>query len=555
MKTGKSAHLVLVAALGSLALLAACAQPAPTSVPATTAPVVNRAAPAATTAPVAKGPTGTLTIALSMVSDETFLPWNGQTMRNAYLDPIYEFLIYLDPKTLTPKPGLALKWDMSPDGKTWTFYLRQGVQFQEGWGELTSEDVKYTVERMLDPKSTMSGAAQLRSEIASIDAPDKYKVVFNLKAPDVDFATGIMSDTNQIVIASKKYVESVGDAKANAHPIGTGPYTLAEEHQQGGPIKLKAVPGSENHWRVSPAFQYITFLIVPEEATRVAMLKSGAVDLAPISYDSVDSIKAVAGLHIASIPFSWAPVIRFGGLIEGDPVRYKPDNPWAKVEVRQALNYAVDKEAIVKNIFHGEGTIVGADTPYPEWLDIPGYPYDVAKAKQLLASAGYPNGFPITVKSYTVQPGAELPTIAEAVAMYWKAIGVDVTIDPTDYGAVSADWTGGKGKADGYAFVHRGMSFASPLMGLFITNDVKSNFATYQDKSTDAKLAAIRSQFDLSKRSALIKDLGQYLRDQAVYVFIAFANEPYGASNKVGNWPTPSVRPQAIEYITPLTQQ
>ena len=213
-------------------------------------------------------------------------------------------------------------------------------------------------------------------------------------------------DSPELVVC-RTYVETVGEEKANAHPIGTGPYTLAEAHKKGGPIKLVTIPGVEKHWRISPEFKTVTFLVVPEEATRVAMLKTGEVDLAPIDFDSMDTIKA-SGLHIVSIPSPGRPMIRLGGLVTTDPKRYNPDNPWAKKEVRQALNYAVDKEAICKNIFKGEAVPTGAQR-LPRSMDIPPYPYDPAKAKQLLAQAGYPKGFPVTMMAFPLSPEPSFP--------------------------------------------------------------------------------------------------------------------------------------------------
>jgi peptide/nickel transport system substrate-binding protein len=496
---------------------------------------------------VKKPPTDSLTVALSNLEAETFLPWNGGGGRTSYLAMIYEYLCYQDPKTEELKPGLAAKWEMSADGKTWTFHLRKGVQFQENWGELTSADVKYTVERMIDPKSVAGPSGSLRTLIDKVEAPDPYTAVIYMKTPYPELDRGYLSDNNQVVIVCKKYVETVGDDKANAHPIGTGPYYLAEEHKKGGPVKLTTVPGVENHWRVVPEFKNVTFLSVPEEATRVAMLKTGEVDLAPISFDSIKTIKASTGLHVTSIPTDWSPLIRFGGMVTTDPKRYKADNPWAKKEVRQALNYAVDKDAIAKNIFQGEATPGGSSMPVAPFYDIKPYPYDPTKAKQLLATAGYPNGFSITLKTYTTSPGAELPAVGEAVAMYWKAIGLDVKIVPTDWGTVRGEWTGGK--ALDYVFMHRGLAFTDPLTALN-TDFAISPFCAYTTQELIDMLTKMGTEFDAKKRAQLALEMGQKACDDASAVFLVYANDPYGASAKVGTWPTIRVRPQNIDLIT-----
>ena len=538
MKSQKSVIRIWMVFLVSV-LLGACVQSAP----------VPTATLAPTAMPVAKAPTGSLTVAMSTFESETFLPWNGGVARQTYLLMIYDVLVYTDPKTEQQLPGLAEKWEMSPDGKTYTFWIRKGVQFHEGYGELTAEDVQYSIERMIGKDSIGSPAQNMRNIIDKIEAPEPYKVVLSLKAPYIGLIGGYMNDSNAGgIVVSKKYVTSVGDEKANAHPIGTGPYTLAEEHKKGGPIVLKTIDGVEKHWRVTPAYQNVTFRLVPEEATRVAMLKNGEADLAPISYDSIDTVKA-SGLNIVSIPKNWGPLIRFGGLVQTDPKRYKADNPWAKKQVRQALNYAVDKDAIVKNIFKGEASPAGASMPLKVWLDVPPYPYDPAKAKQLLAEAGYPNGFQLTLRTFTTNPGAELPTIGEAVALYWKAIGIDVKIAPSDWNTVRGDLLGGK--ANDYLFNQRGQPFIDPQAGFDLEYDAKNMFCIYATQEVIDKYNQVKTELDPQKRDQLAKEFGLFVKDEATNIFIAFANEPYGASKKVGQWPTIRMRPSNIDLITP----
>ncbi|CAG0940285.1 Periplasmic dipeptide transport protein [Anaerolineae bacterium] len=573
----KSVRFVLIAMmLTAIVILGGCAQPtavpAPTSVPApaatsaptqapTSAPApvatlapVATSAPAATTAPTAapkpsvKQPSGTLNVALSTFESETFLPWNGGVARQSYLLMIYDVLVYSDPKTDQQLPGLAEKWEMSPDGKTWTFFIRKGVQFHEGYGELTADDVKFSFERMIDKTSVGSPAQLLRNIIDKVETPEAYKVVVSLKTPYVGLVGGYLNDTNAGgIIVSKKYVTAVGDEKANAHPIGTGPYTLAEDHKKGGPIKLKTVDGVERHWRLTPDYQNVNFLLVPEEATRVAMLKNGEADVAPISYDSIDTIKS-SGLNVVSIPKNWAPLIRFGGIVTTDPKRYDANNPWSKKEVRQALNYAIDRAAIAKSIFKGEATPVGASMPLNVWSDIPAYPYDPAKAKQLLTQAGYPNGFQLPLRTFTANPGAELPTIGEAVALYWKAIGVDVKIVPSDWNTVRGDLLGAK--ANSYLFVQRGQPFVDFQAGFDLEYDANNMFAIYATPEVIAKYTQVKGELDPKKREQLARDFGLYVKDEATNVFLVFANDPYGVSKKVGQWTSIRMRPQNIESIT-----
>jgi peptide/nickel transport system substrate-binding protein len=479
---------------------------------------------------------------MSTFSEATFLPWNGSTGRKFYLDTIYEYLLYLDPQTTELRPGLAERWAMSPDGKTFTLWLRHGIPFQQGWGEVTAEDVKYTIDRIRDPKSIAGPSSPLRKSIASIEAPERYKVIVTLNTPDIGFLSGYLSNGLIVPVVCKKYVVSKGDEFANAHPIGSGPFEL-EKYTQGVSIEVKAVPNVASHWRVQPQFTRIRYLAVPEEFTRAAMLKTGEVDLAPINYDSIKALEHF-GLRVMYVRHNWAPVIRFGGLTTKFP---NPSVPWAKREVRQALNYALNKEAIIKSIFHGQASIVGADFPAPEWETIPPYAYDPNRARELLKQAGYPNGFDMTLRTYTTTPGAEQQIIAEAAASYWQAIGVRVKIEPTTWPSLRSAWT--TGRTTDVAWTHRGLAFSGTLPGLQASVMSASVFSSFANAETDAWVQRIGDELDPDKRAQLMHGLGEYLHDEAGAVFIGFANEPYGMSDKIESWPALSQQGTNIDLI------
>jgi len=242
---------------------------------------------------------------------------------------------------------------------------------------------------------------------------------------------------------------------------------------------------------------------------------------------------------------NWVPVVRFGGLSKSFP---DPDVPWRKREVRQAMNFAVDKEAIVRYILHGHARIVPADFTAREWLDIKPYPYDPDKARQLLAAAGYPDGFDMTLRTFTASPGAELPIIAEAIAAYWRDVGIRTSIVPTTWTSLRTAWS--SGHARDIAWTHRGLAFTSVLQGLIANAHSSNLFATFTNDHTDAAVEAIGREVDRDKREILIHQLGQYLRDQAASVFIGFANEPYGLSNRVGQWPTLNEQGTNLDLVT-----
>lgn len=478
---------------------------------------------------------------MSTFSDGTFLPWNGSTGRKLYLDTIYEYLVYLDPDTLEPEPGLAERWEVSPSGDRVTLWLRQGVTFHDGWGEMTAEDVKYSIDRMMAPTSIAGMASTLRYLISEVEVVDRYHLTVDLIEPDVEFVRGYLSNGVALPIVSREYIEAVGDELANEAPVGTGPFTLSD-YQEDTLIEVTAIDG--DHWRVLPDFRTIRFLSAPEEFTRAAMLKAGEVDIAPINYDSIDALEA-DGIRTLYVPANWAPVVRFGGLVAGRP---SPDTPWQLRAVRQAMNYAVDKQAIAEHILHGQLEVVPGDFPVPEWRGLEPYPYDPARARALLSEAGYPDGFEITLRTFTTAPGAELPVIAEVVAGYWRDVGIRTRIVPTTWTSLRSAWS--SGNAGELAWTHRGLAFAGVVQGLIASVQSSNLFATYANAETDAAVAAIGRETDPARRSALIRALGQYLRDEAASVFIGYANEPYGISARIGGWPALSQQGTNIDLVT-----
>ncbi|PJE26367.1 peptide/nickel transport system substrate-binding protein [Pseudooceanicola antarcticus] len=473
----------------------------------------------------------TLTVAIPTFSEQTMTPWAGSGQRKTYLDLVYDYLVYIDAEG-NAEPGLATSWEMENEGQTWTFKLREGVPFSdESCGTVTAEDVKYSLERLIGEDSRAGPASTMRRVIDRAEVIDELTVRVHLKAPDFLLATGYFGEAQQLGIVCKSYIEAQGEGADAAMPVGTGPYTVAESID-GSEITL-SLREDVDHWRVSPDFDEITFRAVPEEATRVAMLQAGEADIAPVSFDSIPGLEN-AGLRIVSAEKTWSPVIRLGGTVQTDPDRFNPDNPWADVRVRQALNYAVDKQTIIDELFHGQGTIANADTPVAAWNSVPPYPYDPEKARELLAEAGYPDGFEMRLKTFTTTPGAELPLMAEAVALYWADVGIDVTIEPGDWPSIRSEWT--SGKPLDFAMTHRGFPFANPENGVEAGFSTKSLFASFTSDELETKLAELGAETDPAKRTERLTDIGHYIRDQAGAVFMVLANEPYGVGSRVGDW-------------------
>lgn len=485
----------------------------------------------------------TLRVAMASFSDGTFLPWNGSSPRKLYLDSMYEYLVYVDPDTRDLVAGLAEHWATSDDGYTVTLTLRDDIPFHDGWGNVDAQDVEYTFDRMMEPGSVVGISSTLRFMVEDVTAIDARTVRFDLNVPDIDFVRGFLSNASNVPIVSHDYVEQVGDEAANRNPVGTGPYRMTQ-YREDTLIEVTAGNDGAGNWRVDPQFDVIHFLSVPEEFTRAAMLRAGEVDIAPINYDSIDPL-AQDGIGIMYIEGNWAPVLRFGGLSEKYP---DDDVPWNDLRVRQAMNYAVDKNAIVEHILHGQALVAPGDVPIREWRDIEPYPYKPEKARQLLADAGYPDGFDITLRTFATTPGAELPIIASAIATYWSEVDIRASIVPTTWTSLRSAWYSGHTRD--IVWTHRGLAFASTLEGLVAGLHSANLFATFTGPHSDRLIAEIGRETDEERRSDLIRQLGEYLRDEASSVFIGFANEPVGLSERVGRWPTLNQQYSNIELVS-----
>ncbi len=342
--------------------------------------------------------------------------------------PLWDWLTEIDAAGKL-SPGLALSWKPGEDGKSWTFKLRPGVKFHDG-SEMTAEDVQFTLmEGFRRPKAKASRVRQFRKGIKDVQVVDRHTVTVITAKPwptfpyDMSFQPGIEG-----IVLPKAYIKKVGWDGFAQKPVGTGPWKFVK-HEVGNFIEFEAV---KDHWRKSPNFDRLRTVLVKEAATRVAMLKTGQVDVARISLDEVQDVTK-AGFKIAEDPQPTSVRIHLYATY------YDKAGPVKDVRVRQALNLAVNRQEILDTLLHGKGkpAAVFPSSPisigYP--ADLKPYPYDPAKAKKLLAEAGYPNGFSIKLFALPTGGFTQYLQLAEIVAGYWEAIGVKTSIVPTDIGA------------------------------------------------------------------------------------------------------------------------
>lgn len=329
-----------------------------------------------------------------------------------------------DGSALSKDTGLAYDWEQSADGLTWTFLIREGVKFHDGT-EATAEDVKFSLERAASPGSSASDARNLKNWVDTVTVLDPYTVAVKTKVviPLLPYELSTFSAVGA-AIQPKAYIEKVGEAEFNANPISTGPY-LIEEHLIGDHITFKAISGE--HFAVGvPKYERIIFKLVPEESSRIAMLKRSDVDVATVSLERALELKD-DGFPVWEKPGDRTYGVIFQQLWD--------ESPTQDIRVREALGLAINKEEILTYLFKGKGMLQGSYPSTSATLghgeNTPALPYDPVRAKELLAEAGYPDGFTLNLYATTLYPGHV--EYNEALASYWSAIGIDVKVLVMDY--------------------------------------------------------------------------------------------------------------------------
>ncbi|MFC1936994.1 ABC transporter substrate-binding protein [Chloroflexota bacterium] len=484
-----------------------------------------------------------LVIVVESIGTEAALPDRGTALDFAMWETVHEKLVDQDPKTGERSiPRLAESWEASADARTWTFHLRQGIQWQDGWGEFTAEDVKYSVELGGSEASIASYATYLSG--IDVVVKDKYTAVCNLPKPDWAL-TEVFGGNMPIV--SKKYCEEVGLDEANWNPIGTGPYKL-HSRASGDYIKLEAVP---DHPRVTPEFKYVTIRGIPEVSTRMAMLRTGEADISPFPTDKVPEldgggIRTIVspGSNLFWVVFPGSPTLPTHPEFKPKPWWDDPANTVAwdnALKVRKAMSLAINREEINESLLFGMGKLAVSSHLYSDqttlgidssW-EVP--PYDPEQAKQLLAEAGWPDGFPITVPILKHSGRPELPALSEMVAMYWDAIGLDVTRTPMDFTTLRPILI--ERKLGDMCWVY-GMAFSTVPTGRLSREALSSsqNIQTCETAFIDEWGPKSHAEVDAEKRVDITRQILQHMRDNVLTIPLVESPAVFGVSDNVGEW-------------------
>ncbi|MFI5009715.1 MAG: ABC transporter substrate-binding protein [Solirubrobacterales bacterium] len=323
----------------------------------------------------------------------------------------------------TPVPDLARSWSISPDGKTYTFALR-AAKFSNG-EPVTAQDVRYSLTRASDPASAYGGLYP----ISSIETPTSSTVVLKLKtpAPGLIYALGFPAAS----IVPEALVKREGDAAFSQHPVGSGPFVVSR-WLHGQELDLAPNP---HYWQTGlPYLSAVRMLYVPNDNTRILNIRAGTVDIADeIPFSQVKSLEA-EGIRVLVQPSSAIDTVILNNSLA----------PLGNQAVRQALAYATPTQAIAKTAFAGLAPVMNTVMPKLKYWNaaVKPYPYDIARAKQLLAQSPYPNGFTLTLSIV----GSDTPSqqTAQIIQASWAQIGVKVKIQEYDYGTIQSRWAAGQ---------------------------------------------------------------------------------------------------------------
>ncbi len=401
-------------------------------------------------------------------------------------------------------PQVATGVAVSPDGLEYRFTLRRDVKFHDGT-TLTSKDVKYSIERTLDPAVKSSRRPYFAETVGSVEAPDAFMVVVRMKKPDVVFLNKVAAF---IALVPKEYTERLPSVEAFAKaPVGCGPYRFVSQ-KIGESVELARF---DQYYGRKPAIKRLVFRFVPDQSSRVNALLAGEVDMADgIAAADVDRLRHTAGLVVTPVPTGSPLNIRLYG--------NRPGTPLADRRVRLALNYAVDVDAIIENVLHGIGKPLTTyiSSYYPIGVDpsLKPYGYDPVRAKQLLREAGYPNGFETDLYS----PNSYPKDVTEAIAAYWSTVGVRAKIRILDYPA----WNrlNNTHKSGPMTVMQYSNAIYDPITPIAGTAAKDGTWSDYFNPEVERLIDETNGVSDPTARDQLFRRIGRLLRDDGHAVLI-----------------------------------
>ena len=546
----------------------AAAAPAPTAAPSSAG-----AAPAA--APQSDAPTGTLRIALDEIGPPKWIPKLQGAPQNSINNTTFWESLWRNEKEAGLVGVLAESWEISDDATVWTINLHQGVPFHHDYGELTANDFVFTMENSVEEGTTRSPRLlnlHFFAEGGGMTVVDDYTFEIDTVNPawslPWDVATGMTAYMGTGVI-SQKYYEEYGEEQAGfSLAVGTGPWKSIE-HVTGGTWRFEAV---QDHWRKTPNFAELHYAEISEESTRLANFLANKLDIATFNLESVAQLEEqCSDCKFKTFTTGAQLFLNIHGNLYVDradlPTPRDPSLPWVSAsadmnsadwinarKVRKAMAISIDRQLLVDTLLLGKGEPAhvygwaGFEDELGYLADLK-HEYDPDMARQLLAEAGYPDGFEVPM-ALTNRPYPGTIETAAAVATMWEDIGIRTTQIRQPMSAfrpnfVERSWKGINSHGNNVS--------SEPLLSRTQTYAVAGvvNYGVEHPMSEELN-AKIETTFDREERLELVRQLTKFLYDEVFTIptVSIYHIWPLGPEVDDWTWTFPVVRvPSNLEYI------
>lgn len=469
------------------------------------------------------------------------------THRAAY--GLYDHLLHFKDESTEVEPGLVESWEISDDGLVYTLHLRKGVKFHDGT-DFNAEAVKFNIERQIDPNHPYHDTGEfLYAEftwgmVEKVEVADEYTAKITLKEPFAPFLNHLAMHPAAMV--SPAAVEKYG-RDFSINPVGTGPFKFAS-WTPGVEIVLEKNP---DYWGELPKIDRVIYRPIIEDQPRLTELEAGGVsfivnvppdELARLKGDDRFTVVEQPGMHTWWVAFNHTKA------------------PFNDKRVRQAMNYAVNKKAIVDNILKGTGVLAFNPLPPVVWGytdDVQRYDYDPEKAKELLAEAGYPDGFSCSFWIPESGSGMQQPVpMGTAIQADLKAVGIDCKIETFEWGTyldkvivppedaefdlMEMSWIGDNGDPDNHSYILLSGEQWPPH---------GYNMGFYKNDEADALMQEARTTFDRAKRTELYNEILKILAEDPPWIIIDHETQIVVMDQKIKNFKLHPTGPFRFENV------
>lgn len=457
-----------------------------------------------------------------------------ETPTNQVMLHMYEGMVRMA-ADMSYEPCLAESWEQSEDGLTWTFHLRKGVKFHDG-EEMDSADVLASIKTAMNPDSP-SAFSSYCSTFESVEAPDAETIVIKTGTNN----PLMLFDISQIYVLKQENVEGKTEEEIASSVVGTGRYKFVEQVKEDH-IDMVA---NEDYWGEIPAIKNVRFRPITNEATRTATMLTGEVDFTiDVSVRDIDRLENTEGISVLKQQGLREIYLNLDSR-EDSPLFPGQKNPMSDPKVRQAMYLAIDEATIIKNIMNGCAFEMNSIVPenYVGYAPVEREAYDPEKAKALLAEAGYPDGFEVTLDAPNDRYMND-GQIAQAVAGFLEKVGIKVNLNlmpkanffsyikPAENNSMflMTGWADSSGE---------GLSL---LQDMLYTFDREAGVGTvnrghYSNAEVDALIDQAFNELDETKRGELVAEADKIAREDYAYIPLHFEQDTYAIKDTLNYTP------------------